>query len=103
MKSIKVVQLFVLLSMFFNISHASLIAFTDDCEHGHETLSLELEHTEHDECDDLCDIHHLFHFSAILISQTPALNSNIKKLIPKTKDIAFLPLIKKTTIKPPIA
>ena len=102
MKGIKIVQLLVLISMLFNISHASLIAVVESCEHKHQILSFQSATTDNTQCDDLCDIHHLFHFSAIIISQVPTLIVNIKKNTPKTKHHAFLQHIKETTIKPPI-
>jgi hypothetical protein len=88
--------------MFFNISHASLIAFVESCEHEHvEVTHLELEQEE--ACDDLCDIHHLFHFSAIIIEQKIVLNEEKKYLPPETKHTFLPPLHKQSTIKPPIA
>ncbi len=58
------VQTMLLLSLFFNIAHASIIAVSHSCDHEtvHEYL-LEIDHNG--DCGDLCDMHHLFHLSAI--------------------------------------
>jgi hypothetical protein len=103
MKNMKIIQLLVLFSMFFNISHASLIALADDCEHAHETLTLVLDDSEHNDCDDLCDIHHLFHFMAILITPDTSFNHIDYKEVLSLKAIYYTPPFKQTTIKPPIA
>jgi hypothetical protein len=88
--------------MFFNISHASLIAFVESCEHEHvEVTHLELEQEE--ACDDLCDIHHLFHFSAIIIERDMVLNEDRKYLLPTSKHTFFPPLYNEMMIKPPIS
>lgn len=96
----KMVQFLLLFSLFFNIAHATVIALEDDCHH--ETQYLFDTHTD-DNCGDLCEIHHAFHYSAIL-------DTNTFHFIPFRLHISFnlkttrhLPPFKQTTIKPPIA
>ena len=103
MKNIKIIQFLVLFSMFFNISHAALIALTDDCEHAHETPTLVLDDAEHNDCDDLCDMHHLFHFMAILATPDTSFAHIDYKEVISLKTIYYTPPFKQTTIKPPIA
>jgi len=94
---------FILLcALFFNIAHASIIAVGDECHHEsvHEYV---LEQSNTAECGDLCDIHHFFHFMAIL--DTPLLSAD--RLMSKTKLIhkvvCYTPPFQETNIKPPIA
>jgi len=89
--------------MFFNIFHASLIAMAEDCEHTHSTFTLVLDAFEHDDCDDLCDIHHLFHFMAILTTSDTFFNHLDYKEVVSLKPIYYTAAFKQTTIKPPIA
>jgi len=59
------IQFLLLFSLFFNIAHATVIALEDECHHesAHEYVA---EQSSSTECGDLCDMHHLFHFMAIL-------------------------------------
>ena len=64
----KVVHLFLLLSLLFNVAHA--ITFTlEEKVHGchhHEAGAFIIEQTQNDGCGDICDLHPLFHFVAIV-------------------------------------
>ena len=98
----KLIHIVLLLAMTFNIVHASIIAVEDHCEH--ESISEYVsEQFESQDCDDLCDIHHLFHMTAIV---TPEV---ILSLVPKYTDqpnsrlLAYHPPFKRTEQKPPIA
>lgn len=96
----KLVQFLLLFSLFFNIAHATVIAFEDDCHHETEyVLDTHLD----DDCGDMCDTHHLFHFMAII--NTPHINLNTTKHTEKLtlKATRHSPAFKKTSIKPPIA
>ncbi|BDY13722.1 hypothetical protein [Hydrogenimonas cancrithermarum] len=60
----KAIHLMLLLSLFLNIAHATVISLTESCDH--ETVCeyvIELDHGS--DCGDLCDMHHMFHLSAI--------------------------------------
>jgi len=96
------IHFLLLFTLFFNIAHATIIAIEDNCHHEstHEYVA---EHTQSNDCGDLCDIHHLFHFSAILDETLYA----IKPLKVQTrftqKTTRYTPPFKQTNIKPPIA
>jgi len=96
------IQLLLLFSLFFNISHASMIAAEDNCQHEttHEYVT---EQSQSSDCGDLCDIHHLFHFTAIL--HTPLFNFTPLKLQTNfmQKTTFYSPPFQKTSIRPPIA
>jgi hypothetical protein len=98
----KFIQLLLLCSLFFNITHASFIAIEDDCHHEsvHEYV---LEQSETAECGDLCDMHHLFHFMAIVDTPILALETLFSKTTLTHKITHYTPPFKQTTIKPPIA
>jgi hypothetical protein len=88
--------------MFFNIAHASFIAANDHCDH--ESVSEYIgEMSQSQECDDLCDIHHLFHFSAIITSETVIFTTLRYTKQPDSKLLAYHPPFKRTEQKPPIA
>jgi hypothetical protein len=99
---LKFIQVLLLLAIAFNITHAAFIATEDHCEH--ESVSEYLsEQFESQDCDDLCDIHHLFHLTAII---TPEI---IISIAPKYREqtcsklLTYHPPFKRTEQKPPIA
>jgi len=98
----KFIQLLLLFSLFFNVAHASIIAIEDDCHHetAHEYV---LEQSQSSECGDLCDMHHCFHFLAILDTQTITCNKNHGQESLIHKNNRYTPPFQKTIIKPPIA
>jgi len=54
----------LLFAMFVNISHAALLYSFESCDH--ETVcEYVVEVDQGSDCGDLCDMHHLFHLSAI--------------------------------------
>jgi hypothetical protein len=88
--------------MFFNISHASIIASNDHCEH--ESVNEYIgEMTQSQECDDLCDIHHLFHVVAIITPVIIFPTDDHDKTQPDTTLLRYHPTFKETAKKPPIA
>ncbi len=92
----------LLFSLFFNIAHATVIAIEDDCHHesAHEYVT---EQSASTECGDLCDMHHLFHFMAIVDTNAPLpLHVAIGEKHTQTA-VCYTPPYKQTTIKPPIA
>jgi len=96
------IKFLLLLSLFFNISHASLIAIEDDCHHetAHEYV---MEQTQSSDCGDLCDMHHLFHFMAILDAYHVNFNVNHNKLKSIHALTHYTPPYQEISIKPPIA
>ena len=55
----------LLFALLFNIAHASIIAIEDDC-HSESIHTYILEQSQSEDCGDICDSHHLFHFMAIV-------------------------------------
>ena len=101
----RLVQFLLLLSLFFNVAHASIIA-VEDKAHGchHQSASAYLAEQSHsDACGDLCDLHPLFHFVAIVITHDLAMAIPIPlKIAPSTKP-ALAGAIAEESFKPPIA
>ncbi len=98
----KAITLTLLVSFFLNIAHASVISLTQSCDH--ETVcEYVVEMEEGADCGDLCDMHHLFHFSAIPATPAP--------IIPKLDCTApidyivdpYLPPLSEPSYRPPIA
>jgi hypothetical protein len=98
----KLIQFLLLFSLFFNIAHATIIALEDDCHHVYTHDYIEEQKTS-TECGDLCDMHHLFHFMAVINTQSLDFNHDIYM----TKEIHQTSLYSQETytkdIKPPIA
>jgi len=99
------VQFLLLLSLFFNVAHASIIA-VEDKAHGchHQSVSAYLMEQSHsDACGDLCDLHPLFHFVAIVVTHdvTMAIPTPLK-VAPATQP-ALYPTVNQESFKPPIA
>ena len=92
----------LLCALFFNITHASLIAVEDECHHEsvHEYV---LEQSDTANCGDLCDMHHLFHFMAIIDTPMLAIENNFTQVKLTHKTTRYTPPFKQTNIKPPIA
>jgi len=59
------VTLLVLLSLFFNIAHAGILKLVDECDHSEiEVFVYQMD--QETGCEDVCDIHHHFHFVATI-------------------------------------
>jgi len=73
----------------------------DECPHEsvHEYV---LEQSETAECGDLCDMHHLFHFMAIIDTLPVTIETNFHKVELTHKAITYAPPSQKTNTKPPI-
>jgi len=98
----KFIQFLLLFSLCFNIAHASIIAIEDDCHH--ESAHEYVEEQSHDtKCGDLCDMHHLFHFMAILDISILSLNPIHEQDKLAHKNTCYTPPFQETNIKPPIA
>lgn len=98
----KLIYLLLLTALTFNIAHASIIASQDHCDH--ESISeYVLEQSESQECHDLCDLHHLFHMTAIITEVLSFINTSPYSEVPNTKLLTYHPPFKYTENKPPIA
>jgi len=98
----KIIHLLLLMALTFNIAHASIIAVEDHCDH--ESVSeYVLEQSDSQQCNDLCDLHHLFHLTAIITPTISFLNATQFRETPKTELLTYHPLFKETENKPPIA
>jgi len=101
-KTLKTIKLLLLLSLFFNIAHASIIASEDSCDHK-TAQEYVLEQTQVSDCGDLCELHHLFHFMAILCPSDILFDSTHSKEIVIQKYTLHTPAFQEKSIKPPIA
>ena len=95
-------HILLLCSLFFNIAHATIIATEDTCQHEsvHEYV---VEQTQMTDCGDLCELHHLFHFMAILSTVEIPFDAKHAKILLTEKPTLYTPPFKETSIKPPIA
>ena len=97
-----IIHFLLLFSLFFNIAHATIIATEDTCQHetAYEYVSEQVHTTE---CGDLCELHHLFHFMAIITDTSIDFNTPIIKELLTSKLTQYTPPFQETSIKPPIA
>ncbi|KYJ86523.1 hypothetical protein [Sulfurovum riftiae] len=96
------IKLLLLLALAFNITHASIIATEDHCAHEDVTEYV-MEQSHSTDCGDLCDLHHLFHLTAII---TPALDffgTALHTEQPTAEQFNYHPPFQTTENKPPIA
>ena len=96
------IQSLLLFSLFFNIAHASIIAEEDNC--AHETAyEYVMEQSQPSDCGDLCNLHHLFHFTAIIVS--PMFTFTPLEVLDtfRQKTTYYTPPFPQTSVKPPIA
>lgn len=98
----KLIHFLLLMALTFNIAHASIIASEDHCEH--ESISeYVLEQSSSQDCHDLCDIHHLFHMTAIITPLISFLDSMQFRETPKSELLTYHPPFHETENKPPIS
>jgi hypothetical protein len=96
------IHILLLCSLFFNIAHATIIALEDDCHHDSVNAYILDSHADND-CDDLCELHHMFHFMAILSNSRLSVESAEPRQVSIFKPSRYTPPFKQTQIKPPIA
>jgi hypothetical protein len=99
------VRLILLCSLAFNITHAAVIAMEDDhtaCHHS-KAVSFVVEQDNSDDCGDLCKLHHLFHFNAVVDNVQPAITLPAVQESPVADALRYTPPFKTTEHKPPIA
>lgn len=99
------IQLFLLLSLCFNITHASVIAIADNCDEceNSSVISYVLEKVDTNTPSDLCTMHHLFHFMAIINHSNIIFDTTTQKDNFTEKLTRHTPPFQETSIKPPIA
>ena len=99
---LKFIQVVLFLSIAFNITHAAFIASEDHCSHEN-VLEYVGEMSQSQDCDDICDMHHLFHLTAI-ITPTIVVSISPKNIDqPDSELLTYHPPFKRTEQKPPIA
>ena len=95
------IHFLLLFSLFFNIAHASVIASEDTCEH--ESVHEYVYEQAHDsDCGDVCELHHLFHFMAIITSDEIYFDAQNTKTLLSLKPKSYTPPFQERNIKPPI-
>ena len=98
----RLIQFLLLSSLFFNIVHASVLALEEDCHHDSVSEYILDSHVD-DTCGDLCDMHYMFHFIAIISPLPIAFDTDEYKVHITHKALPYTPPFKQTDIKPPIA
>ena len=98
----KALYLLLLLSLFFNIAHALVFTkSTQECHHQ-GIQSYTMEQSQNDSCNDMCDLHPLFHFVAIIVNYDLSIQINTA---PKVVPFSLLTLYEieiENSFKPPI-
>ena len=98
----RLLHMILLLSLFFNIAHATIITIEEHCIQ--ESVSEYIAEPDHNaQCSDLCDYHHLFHFTAILSAAIEVPDTSFPCEQPDTKELVWYPPFGETANKPPIA
>jgi len=74
----------------------------EDCHHDSVSEYIFDTHVD-DECGDLCDMHHLFHFMAIVDTNAYLVTPSYAYLILSHKNRHYTSTFHERNIKPPIA
>jgi len=96
-----IIQYLLLFSLSFNIAHDTILA--TKVEHSASVEHYVLEQSSASHCEDGCDLHHCFHFMAILEEASPSLLCPQNKSNLQQHYTYPIPPFKQSTIKPPIA
>ena len=94
-------KLFLLLSLFFNSAHAYIIVEDEHCTHQ-SSLSFVVDISQSDDCGDMCDLHYLFHWSAIVTPYTSLCDADLAKQKPQVIKQLYTTLLITQDLKPPI-
>ncbi len=98
----KTVLLLLLISLFTNIAHAAIIYSFDSCEH--ETVCEYVVETQQEsECGGICNVHHMFHLSAIPAQSCMFIPYFKDKQIIEYCNKDHFPPINDKTYRPPIS
>ena len=95
------VQIVLLLSLFFNIAHAFVIVSQEQCVHE-SPIEYVMEQSHSNDCGDVCDLHHFFHWSAIIMKIESLDTISSWQQLYTYKNLHFITL-STNTIKPPIS
>ena len=96
------IYILLLCSLFFNIAHATVIALEEECHHDSVSEYLLNTYVD-DDCGDLCELHHMFHFMAILSTPDITFDNLEPREVQILQSTYYTPPFKQTNIKPPIA
>jgi len=97
----KLIRMLLLMSMLFNIAHASILSIENHCTHNQ--LSNYIAEQDHaTDCGDLCDLHHLFHFAAVVDTPIQLSKLTFKKEKYTTQSHPYQSPLRDSDIKPPI-
>ncbi len=99
---IRFIHLLLLLTMAFNIAYASILAADDHCTHE-RVSEFVIEQDKSTQCGDLCDLHHLFHLSAIVETSSWGFGRAESVRLSASIPFHYYPPFKETAHKPPIA
>lgn len=100
----RIIKLLLLLSLSFNIAHATIIAIADDCTECHNNTLCDYAYETNVVADsaDLCTMHHFFHFIAIINVFNAQFDAFAHSEEPTQKNTFYSPPLEETSIKPPI-
>jgi hypothetical protein len=98
---LKIIEIALLFSIFFNISHASVLATQEHCEHK-SVAEYSMEQNQDSNCGDICDVHHMFHLSAIIISYSSIVKKDKYNNLSTHIEFYYYPPSKEKAYKPPI-
>lgn len=96
-----IIQYLLFFSLSFNIAHDTILS--TKAEHSESVEHYVLEQSSASHCEDVCDLHHCFHFMAILEEASPSLLCPQNKSNLQQHDTSPIPPFKQSNIKPPIA
>lgn len=98
------IKFLLLLSLSFNIAHAAIIAVADDCTECPNNALYDYVYETNDvtDSDDLCTMHHFFHFTAIIDVSNINFDAFAYSEHPTQKSTVYSPPSKETSTKPPI-
>lgn len=97
-----IIKLVLLLSFAINIAHDSII-LGGDKEGGEPAIVHMFEQSHQSDCGKICQLHHVFHFNAILLSSYLRFDIPVKSETFIYKNRISPQNLLKNLIKPPIA
>ena len=100
MKTLKFLLLF---SILFNVVHISYINLTSTHSCKHENKIVQKLELPQDNCGDLCDMHHICCFHAIMPFNVVVFDNIIHYSTITAKKIYYSSTFQKTLTKPPIS
>ena len=98
----RLLPLLLLFAIVFNIAHASITSTEEHCMHE-DIGEYILKQDQGIECGDLCDFHHLFHFTAIIMAPIELFGAPFYTAQSHAEELNYSPPFQETANKPPIA